>query len=200
MRVSGPAPGGGVAGKWKILRPIAKSTISTTPLTNSGTTVSDRLATVMMRSATPSRRSAAITPRTIDNGMMMTRAMKASWTEFHRRCMVSEKHGHALVPRGTPVQDDEPAEPAPVAHDERLVDTELVIDLGDRRCRGEGSQPDATGVAGDDLKHEKDEHRQQQQGRHEQKEAAQDQPAHAAASFVSSRPVSLMAVRQSRVS
>ncbi len=82
-----------MAGYGKILTRIAKSTISTTPLTNSGTTVSDRLATVMIRSAMPSRCSAAVTPKTIDRGMMMMSAMKASWIDAQSRCMVSEKTG-----------------------------------------------------------------------------------------------------------
>ena len=93
MRVSGPAPAGGTAGKWKILMNTTNRTASTTPLTNSGMTVSERLVTVMMRSAKPSRRRAAVTPSTIASGMMMTSATRASWIEAQRRCMVSEKTG-----------------------------------------------------------------------------------------------------------
>ena len=64
------------------LSQTAKTYSRTTPLTNSGMTVMDRVETVMVRSRMLSRRSPAKTPNTMDVGTMITRANTARMSEL----------------------------------------------------------------------------------------------------------------------
>ena len=118
--------------------------------------MSDRLATVMMRSAMPSRRSAAITPRTIDSGMMMISATKASWIEAHSRCMVSEKTGTPRLYDVPQCSTTKPPSQVDVAREQGPVVADLVVVGGDRAGRGVRAELHAPGVAGHDLQHEED--------------------------------------------
>lgn len=74
-------PPGGFAVTGSTLRPIANTTMSTLPETNSGTVDSDRPVALMSRSVARPRCRAAVTPPAMLSGTTMTKATAASLSE-----------------------------------------------------------------------------------------------------------------------
>ena len=87
-------------------------------------------------------------------------------------------HRHLQQRRFAPVAGDEAACPRRVAHDQRPVGAELLVEQLDLFFSGVGPQDGASHVAGQHLRKREDQHRRQDQRRDHEEEPASDESQH----------------------
>ena len=146
------------------------------PMTNSGRAAIDRLPIVTETSNFVSRRSAVIEPRSSEMGMLNRAAMKTSVKVFWTRRARSSVTGSSCHERVPEVALDDAAEPAEVLGRHGLVEPELLAQGLVAGLVGRLPAEDrAGGVAGESLRRDEDDHRDQEQRQDPEPEPDEDQ-------------------------
>ncbi len=176
--VSGSDPGGAFAltGRMPSQRP--KMRMRMIPVTNSGTTVSERPPSgddPVDSGVASQRGDDAAEDRERDDDDERDRG------ELHRVDEgVAEQlaDGHVVGERVSEVSVEKPREPVPVLREDRAVGAELVVQVLDRGLVGEGAEDAPGDVAREHLGADEDEHAQEKKRDEGEAESFEQEPSH----------------------
>ena len=154
--------------------------ISTIDETNSGTTVADNPAMLIVRSSQRPACMADHTPPAMPSGTTTMNASRAELRRMRQRVGDERRDRLAIRIRQAHVAAHEMRDPLDVLRHERPVRAELMIERGDRARIGERPEHRAADIAGQQLAAREHDHRQQPQRDQRQADARRQKARDAA--------------------